>query len=159
MSELKGNEKFTDEQLKQALIDCGGQPTKAAEMLGVEYVTVYYRVRKNPELLEIQKASRAKTFNDLANISLRMAIAGTIKQPISDENGKIISDDYEDVLVDYKTRTGVIQSLMGLYKGDEGIKDELDITHNGGSVPIELWLERNTVNDSDTESLRTDISE
>ena len=35
------NEKYTDEELKQALIKANGQPTKAAEMLGFRSISPY----------------------------------------------------------------------------------------------------------------------
>lgn len=120
-----GNEKYTDEELKEALIRSNGQPTKAAELLGVDYSGVYRRIRKNPELYEIQKASRAKTFNDVANTMVFMAMAGIIKEPITDENGSVIKGEFREVVVDYKTRLSAMQSIMQTFKSDEGIKEEI----------------------------------
>lgn len=152
MKERNKNLKFTDEELREALIRCNGQPTKAAELLEVDYSTVYLRVRKNPELLEVQKASRAKTFNDLNNVALGIALAGVISEPVTDDDGNVVEKEFKRSMVDYRTRVGVIQNLMSLFKGDEGIKDEVEITHSG-SVPIETWLERNTKDDKDADGI------
>ena len=78
------NEKYTDEELKQALIKANGQPTKAAEILGVTYASVYGRIRKNPELEIVQKAYRARTFNDVSNLVSAIAIIGVIREPLTD---------------------------------------------------------------------------
>lgn len=136
------NEKYTDEELKQALIKANGQPTKAAEMLGVDYSGVYRRVRRNPELLEVQKSHRAKTFNDVANAMVFVAMAGIIKEPVIDENGNVVQGQFREAPVDYKTRMTAMQTIMQTFKSDEGIKEELSITTKG-SINISDWLKLN----------------
>lgn len=153
-----GNEKYTDEELKQALIKSNGQPTKAAEILGVDYSGVYRRIRKNPELLEVQKAYRARAFQDLANLTNAVALMGIIREPIvgedgdvqKDENGKII---YIEKSVDYRTRLDMASRMMNMLKSDEGIKEELEITTKG-SINIADWLKLNNQNaDTNSESI------
>ncbi|GJQ07520.1 hypothetical protein [Capnocytophaga cynodegmi] len=141
-----GNEKYTNEELKKALIEANGQPTKAAEILGVTYVSVYGRIRKNPELLEVQKAYRARTFQDLANLTNAVALMGIIREPSinkdgeieKDENGKII---YIEKSVDYRTRLDMASRMMNMLKSDDGITDKLDITSNGNSINTGFKIE------------------
>lgn len=132
---------YTDEELKKALIEANGQPTKAAEMLGVSYVSVYGRIRKNPELLEIQKAYRAKIFNDVSNTMVFMAMAGIIKEPVTDESGNVIKGEFREVAVDYRTRLSAMQSVMSTFKSDEGITDKLDITTGGETINTGFKIE------------------
>lgn len=122
-----GNEKYTDEELKQALIQANGQPTKASEILGVSYVSVYGRVRKNPELLEVQKAYRARTFQSVSNLALSTFLTGVIKEPLTDEEGNIIEGKYKSVKVPLVNRLALIPNLMQTFKSDEGIKEEIII--------------------------------
>lgn len=134
-----GNEKYTDEELKQALIKTNGQPTKAAEMLGVDYSGVYRRIRKNPELLEVQKAYRARTFQDLANLTNAVALMGIIKEPLINSNGEVEKDEngkiiYIEKNVDYRTRLDMATRMMNMFKSEDGITDKLDITSNGKDI-------------------------
>lgn len=87
-----GNEKYTDAELKEALIKSNGQPTVAAKMLGVSYISVYGRIRKNKDLLEVQKSARQKTFQDLHNFQIGAVLAGTMKSPEFEEDGSIKKD-------------------------------------------------------------------
>ena len=89
-----GNEKYTDAELKEALIRTNGQPTKAAEALGVTYQSVYGRIRSNPELLEVQKSARQKTFQDLSNFQVGAVLAGIVKSPELDEDGNVKWNTY-----------------------------------------------------------------
>ena len=146
-----GNEKYTNEELKSALIEANGQPTKAAEILGVTYVSVYGRVRKNPELLEVQKAYRARTFNNVSNLTLTAFLTGVMKSPVVDEEGEIKKDEkgriiYKDVYVDTRTRLSLAPNLMQIFKADEGIKEEIEITTKG-SINIANWLKLNNHNE------------
>ena len=137
------NEKYTDEELKQALIKANGQPTKAAEILGVTYPSVYGRIRKNPELEIVQKAYRARTFNDVSNLVSVIAIMGVIREPLTDEEGTVIPNQFREVPVDYKTRMTAMQTVLSTFKTDEGIKEEVSVQ---GSIDIAQWLTRNSKN-------------
>jgi len=135
------NEKYTDEELKQALIKANGQPTKAAEMLGVDYSGVYRRIRKNPELEIVQKAYRARTFNDVSNLVSVIAIMGVIREPLTDEDGTVIPNKFREVPVDYKTRMTAMQTVLSTFKTDDGIKEEVSVQ---GSIDIAQWLKSNS---------------
>ncbi|WP_311327568.1 hypothetical protein [Capnocytophaga sputigena] len=135
------NEKYTDEELKQALIKANGQPTKAAEILGVTYPSVYGRIRKNPELEIVQKAYRARTFNDVSNLVSVIAIMGVIREPLTDEEGTVIPNQFREVPVDYKTRMTAMQTVLSTFKTDEGIKEEVSVQ---GSIDIAQWLKSNS---------------
>ena len=151
-------EQITDEEIREALIKSNGQPTKAAEILDISYPHLYTRIRKNPELLEIQKAYRARVFQSVSNLTLTTFLTGVMKSPAVDEEGEIIKDEngqiiYKDVYVDTRTRLGLAPNLMQTFKSDEGIKEELEITTKG-SINISDWLKLNNQNaDTDTESI------
>ena len=134
-------EKYTDEELKQALIKANGQPTKAAEILGVDYSGVYRRIRKNPELEIVQKAYRARTFNDVSNLVSVIAIMGVIREPLTDEEGTVIPNQFREVPVDYRTRMTAMQTVLSTFKTDDGIKDEVSVQ---GSIDIAQWLKANS---------------
>lgn len=135
------NEKYTDEELKQALIKANGQPTKAAEILGVTYPSVYGRIRKNPELEMVQKAYRARTFNDVSNLVSAIAIIGVIREPLTDEEGTVIPNQFREVPVDQKTRMTAMLTVLSTFKTDEGIKEEVSVQ---GSIDIAQWLKSNS---------------
>ena len=135
------NEKYTDEELKQALIKANGQPTKAAEILGVTYPSVYGRIRKNPELEMVQKAYRARTFNDVANLVSAIATIGDIRVPLTNEEGTVIPNQFREVVVDQKTRMTAMQTVLSTLKTDEGIKEEVSVQ---GSIDIAQWLKSNS---------------
>ena len=135
------NEKYTDEELKQALINANGQPTKAAEILGVTYPSVYGRIRKIPELEIVQKAYRARTFNDVSNLVSVIAIMGVIREPLTDEEGTVIPNQFREVPVDYKTRMTAMQTVLSTFKTDDGIKEEVSVQ---GSIDIAQWLKSNS---------------
>ena len=135
------NEKYTNEELKQALIKANGQPTKAAEILGVTYPSVYGRIRKNPELEIVQKAYRARTFNDVSNLVSVIAIMGVIREPLTDEEGTVIPNQFREVPVDYKTRMTAMQTVLSTFKTDDGIKEEVSVQ---GSIDIAQWLKSNS---------------
>lgn len=127
-----GNEKYTDAELKEALIRTNGQPTKAAEALGVTYQSVYGRIRSNPELLDVQKSARQKTFQDLSNFQVGAVLAGIVKSPEFDEDGNVKRDEdgkiiYTDSAVGVNARMEYASRLMTLFKSDEGIKEETDV--------------------------------
>lgn len=128
-----GNEKYTDEELKAALIKCNGQPTKAAKMLRVTYVSVYLRIRKNPELLDVQKAYRARTFQRVSNMTLKAFLTGTITEPETDKEGKIIKGKTKKVKVPMANRLALIPNLMQTFKGEEGIRDKIEL---GAITPV-----------------------
>ena len=137
------NEKYTDEELKQALIKANGQPTKAAEILGVTYPSVYGRIRKNPELEMVQKAYRARTFNDVSNLVSVIAIMGVIREPLTDEDGTVIPNKFREVPVDYRTRMTAMPTVLSTFKTDDGIREEVAVQ---GSIDIAQWLKNNSKN-------------
>ena len=137
------NEKYTDEELKQALIKANGQPTKAAEILGVTYPSVYGRIRKNPELEMVQKAYRARTFIDVSYLVSVGAIMGVIRVPLTDEDGTVIPNQFREVPVDYRTRMTAMQTVLSTFKTDDGIKEEVSVQ---GSIDIAQWLKNNNKN-------------
>ena len=140
---MAGIPTFTNEELKKALIKTGGKPVKAAEMLGVEYFTVWTRIRNNPELLEVQKSARAKKFNEYTDILDLVAKTGYIQRSVIDENGKVTAK-VELVPVDERTRIDTVNRLATMYKADEGIADEVNVNINGkGSINVAKWLELN----------------
>lgn len=127
---------YSDEELKEALIKHNGQPTKAATELKVSYISVYGRIRKNPELIEVQKSSRQKTFQDLSNFQVSAVLGGIMKVPAFDEEGAPQKDDagnqiYKDASVGVAQRLEYSSRLMGLFKSDEGIKETV-VVESGG---------------------------
>ena len=155
--ELYGNEKYTDAELREALIRSNGQPTKAAEALNVTYQSVYARIRKNPELLEVQKSARQKTFQDLSNFQITAVLAGVMKSPEFDDDGNVKKDEsgkiqYYDAVVGVQARMEHASRLMNMFKSDEGIMDKVEITGNG-SIDISSWLKANNTNDKDAGGL------
>lgn len=140
-----GNEKYTDEELKQALIEANGQPTKAAELLGIDYSGLYRRIRKNPELFEVQNAYKAKTFNNVANVGLNALLTGIMNEPMEDEDGNIIEGKFVKRKVDYRTRLSLIPNLMQTFKTADGIKEQIEVTTDG-SINISDWLKMNNQN-------------
>ena len=143
-------EAYTDEEIKEALIKAEGQPVVASKILNADYSHIYRRIRKNPELLEIQKAYRARTFQNVSNLTLTTFLTGVMKSPAVDEEGEIIKDEkgriiYKDVYVDTRTRLGLVPNLMQTFKSDEGIKEEIEITTKG-SINISDWLKLNNQN-------------
>lgn len=138
-----GNEKYTDDELKEALIRSNGQPTVAAKMLEVTYISVYGRIRKNPELLDIQKSARQKTFQDLHNFQIGAVLAGTMKSPEFDEDGNVKKDEdgkvvYFDAAVGVQARMEYASRLMTLFKSDEGIVDTHNLNVNNSLDPSGL---------------------
>lgn len=140
-----GNEKYTDEELKRALIEANGQPTKAAELLGIDYSGLYRRIRKNPELFEVQNAYKAKTFNNVANVGLNALLTGIMNEPMEDEEGNIIDGKFVKRKVDYRTRLSLIPNLMQTFKTADGIKEQIEVTTDG-SINISDWLKMNNQN-------------
>ena len=141
------NEKFTDKELEEALIEANGRPTKAATLLDVSYPTVYLRIRSNPKLKAVQSAYRARTHQDMADMAVRIAVYGLIKEPKIDDEGEIVYDDNGKVVmtekkVDYGTRSNVILRLMDTYKFDDGVVEALNILTNGEDLSTEEWLQR-----------------
>ena len=103
---------YSDAKLEKALIEANGQPTKAAEILGVTYMSVWKRIKEKPELQDVKKAHRAKTFNDLHNTAAILALAGIMKVPMSDEEtGEVIPGKFKNIAVDIRTRQTMISQL------------------------------------------------
>lgn len=134
------NQKVTDEEIQNALIVCNGQPVKASEMLNITYPALYLRIRKNPTLKATQTAYRARTHNDMTNLAMRIAVFGLIKEPKVDDDGNVIDGEFRDRKVDYGTRTNVILKLADMYKGEDGVIDNINIVSDGEGVNIGDWL-------------------
>lgn len=123
---------FTDAELEQALEQTQGQPTKAAELLGVTYMTVWRRIKRNPALNDVKIAHRGKTFQDMHNLATVMAMGGIIREPkTNEETGEVIDGEFVNKKVDYRTRQTMLLSLMNTFKGDEGIKDTIVVENSG----------------------------
>lgn len=123
---------YSDEQLEEALLKTNGQPSKAADLLGVSYHSVYKRIRRNPDLLDFQKSTRQKTFQDISNFQVAAVLAGIVKSPEFDDEGSIKRDEngkvvYMDAVVGVNARMEYASRLMTLFKSDEGIKEETDV--------------------------------
>lgn len=141
------NQKFTDEELKEALIEANGRPTKAAELLGVAYPTVYLRIRSNHDIKAVQLSYRSRMHQTLSDIAERVALLGVIREPRLDDDGDILTDEkgeivYRDRRVDYGTRINTIMKLADNYKGADGIIDEIKISTDGDGVDIGDWLSK-----------------
>lgn len=134
---------ITDEMIKKALIETSGQPVKAAEMLGADYSYIYRRIRQNPELYEIQKAYRSRTFQTVANMSVNALIYGIMQEPETDEEGNIIDGKFKKVKVPMANRLALIPNIMQTFKTDDGIKEEVSVQ---GSIDIAQWLKNNNKN-------------
>ena len=136
-------QEITDEMIKKALIETSGQPVKASEMLGADYSYIYRRIRQNPELYEIQKAYRSRTFQTVANMSVNALIYGVMQEPETDEDGNIIDGKFKKVKVPMVNRLSLIPTIMQTFKTDDGIKEEVSVQ---GSIDIAQWL-KNKNND------------
>ena len=134
---------ITDEMIKKALIETSGQPVKASEMLGADYSYIYRRIRQNPELYEIQKAYRSRTFQTVANMSVNALIYGVMQEPETDEDGNIIDGKFKKVKVPMVNRLSLIPTIMQTFKTDDGIKEEVSVQ---GSIDIAQWLKNNNKN-------------
>jgi len=136
-------QEITDEMIKKALIETSGQPVKASEMLGADYSYIYRRIRQNPELYEIQKAYRSRTFQTVANMSVNALIYGVMQEPETDEDGNIIDGKFKKVKVPMVNRLSLIPTIMQTFKTDDGIKEEVSVQ---GSIDIAQWLKNNSKN-------------
>lgn len=136
-------QEITDEMIKKALIETSGQPVKASEMLGADYSYIYRRIRQNPELYEIQKAYRSRTFQTVANMSVNALIYGVMQEPETDEDGNIIDGKFKKVKVPMVNRLSLIPTIMQTFKTDDGIKEEVSVQ---GSIDIAQWLKNNNKN-------------
>ena len=134
--------KFTDKELEEALMETNGRPTKAAAMLGVDYSTVYLRIRSNPKLKAVQAAYKARTHTDMIDMATRIAVFGLIKEPVIDDDGNVVDGEFKDRRVDYGTRTNVILKLADMYKGEDGTIDNINITSDGSGVSVSEWLRK-----------------
>lgn len=135
-------EQISDEEIKEALIQANGQPTKAAEILDMSYPHLYTRIRKNPALYEVQKAYRARTFQTVSNIAFNTFLTGIMQEPETDEDGNVIEGQFRKIKVDHRTRLSLVPNLMQTFKSDEGIKDQMEVT-TSGSINIADWLKLN----------------
>ena len=134
-------QEITDEMIKKALIKTSGQPVKAAEMLGADYSYIYRRIRQNPELYEIQKAYRSRTFQTVANMSVNALIYGVMQEPETEEEGNISDGKCKKVKVPRANRVSLIPTIMRTFRTDDGIKEEVSVQ---GSIDIAQWLKSNS---------------
>ena len=110
-------------------------------MLGADYSYIYRRIRQNPELYEIQKAYRSRTFQTVANMSVNALIYGVMQEPETDEDGNIIDGKFKKVKVPMVNRLSLIPTIMQTFKTDDGIKEEVSVQ---GSIDIAQWLKSNS---------------
>ena len=89
----------------------------------------------------VQKAYRARTFNDVSNLVSAIAIIGVIREPLTDEDGTVIPNQFREVPVDQKTRMTAMLTVLSTFKTDEGIKEEVSVQ---GSIDIAQWLKSNS---------------
>lgn len=134
------NVKYTDEQIKQALEACGGQPTKAAKALGADYSTLYLRIRNSEDLKAVQKAARSRLFDELQDLTISAVKTGVMPRLkckkgvlIKDANGQAIT---EHVCVDYSTRLAIASNIMRSLQSDAGIVEKTEVDLTSGGKPI-----------------------
>lgn len=138
--------KVTDDEIEQALIQAHGQPTKAAEILGVDYTTIWRRCRDNPRLEEVKQAYRGASFQKIDGFTVASVLAGVMNQPVTDENGEVVKDEdgkimYKQIAIAPNLRLQHGNLLMNLYKGSEGIKDQVEISSDNSIDLTKLDLE------------------
>lgn len=134
--------KVSDKQIEKSLIETEGQPTIVAKNLGVSYITIWRRIEANKHLQDIKNGYKAKTFQNVANMSLNVLLTGIIQEPVTDDDGNVIEGKFVKRKVDYRSRLSLIPNMMQTFKGSDGIKDELDITTEG-NINISDWLTMN----------------
>ena len=66
---------------------------------------------------------------------------GVIREPLTDENGTVIPNQFREVPVDYKTRMTAMQTVLSTFKTDEGITDKLDLTTSGNPLSSNINIE------------------
>ena len=89
----------------------------------------------------VQKAYRARTFNDVSNLVSVVAIMGVIREPLTDEDGTVIPNQFREVPVDYRTRMTAMQTVLSTFKTDDGVIDKLDITTAGSPLSQGITIE------------------
>lgn len=136
------NEKVSDREIEEALIINEGSPVRASRYLELDYSTVYLRIRKNPKLKAVQASYRARTHQDMVNTALKIAVHGLITEPVVDDDGNVIKGQFKEKKVDYGTRTNVIMKLADMYKGEDGVIDNINIISDGQGVQVSDWLQR-----------------
>lgn len=139
---MGAEKKVSDKQIEKALIDAEGQPTIVAKNLNVSYMTIWRRIEANKHLQDIKNGYKAKTFQNVANMSLNVLLTGIIQEPVTDDDGNVIEGKFVKRKVDYRSRLSLIPNMMQTFKGSDGIKDELDITTEG-NINISDWLTMN----------------
>lgn len=136
------NQKASDKDIENALIACEGSPVKASRLLKMDYSSIYLRIRKNPKLKAVQASYRARTHQDMVNTALKIAVHGLITEPEVDDDGQVIKGKFKERKVDYGTRTNVIMKLAEMYKGEDGVIDNINIISDGQGVQVSDWLQR-----------------
>lgn len=140
---MAGSEKITDKQIEQALIEASGHPTHAAKALNVSYPALFKRIRRNPDLANIQKATRSKTFIELTHLTEFAIKTGYMRKHVLDHNGNMTNETIL-VEIDDRTRMDAAFKMMAMFKGDEDIVDTIKVVGNG-TVDIDKWLSINSV--------------
>lgn len=136
------NRKVSDKEIEEALILCEGSPVKASRYLNMSYPAIYLRMRANPKLKATQASYRARIHQDMTNTALKIAVKGLITEPVVDDDGNVIPGEFRERRVDYGTRTNVIMKLADMYKGEDGVIDNINITSDGEGVNVSDWLQR-----------------
>lgn len=125
--------KVSKKEIKKALEDAGGMPTKAAQLLNVTYLTIYRQMLKYPELQEARNSARAKLHEDSESLILFAIKTGFIQRAKIGDNGKPTAE-IEYVEVDQRTRLDKAVQLMSMYNASVGLKNNIDITTNGKKI-------------------------
>lgn len=145
---MGAEKKVSDKQIEKALIDAEGQPTIVAKNLNVSYMTIWRRIEANKHLQDIKNGYKAKTFQNVANMSLNVLLTGIIQEPVTDDDGNVIEGKFVKRKVDYRSRLSLIPNMMQTFKTADGIKDELEVS-GSGSINISEWLKLNNSQESD----------
>ena len=70
-----------------------------------------------------------------------IAMAGIIKEPITDEEGTVIQGKFREVPVDYRTRMTAMQTILSTFRVEDGVIDKLDITTAGSPLSQGITIE------------------
>jgi hypothetical protein len=141
----------TDKEIEDALLAANGQPTVAAKALGIGYPSLFKRIRKNPDLGVIQKASRSRVFIELSHMTEFAVKTGFMQKRVLDDNGNM-TDKVVLVELDERTRMDAAFKIMAMFKGDEDIVDKIELDVKG-SVPVDAWLNRTTLEIGEAEEV------
>jgi hypothetical protein len=125
---------ISDKKIEQAIEKAGGQPTKAAEILGITYVHFWRITKDRTEMQDLMKSYRAKTFHELSTLSITAIKTGLLQKLVKNKDGT--ETVYEDV--DARTRLEMASRFMNMTKSDAGIVDKQQHEHEVGGSFLEF---------------------